>query len=197
MHCEYFGLVLPGRSGFRNTELGSGQMRNFFSRQRLVSLIKNQTLHFCLVFIAGLLLGAIYARSLSPQKLTLMRQAVFCQSSIVGLLCCSILPFLLAAYAAYIGRRELMLAVCACKAFSYSAAGLALHRVFGTAGWLMQPMAQFTQTVTLPVFCFFILRICAGRRQKRSLIVILIITILAAGIDYFVVSPFVAGLIKN
>ncbi len=172
-------------------------MRNLISHQRVILLIKNQKLHLYLVFAAGLVLGAAYACTVSPYKLSLMRQAVSGQSSIVGLLCCSILPFLLAAYAAYIGRRALLLAVCACKAFLYSAAGLAMYRAFGTAGWLIQPMAHFTQTLSLPLFWYFSLRLCAGRKSGRALAVILVLTVILAGIDYFVVSPFVAGLINH
>ncbi len=169
-----------------------------FVRQQMLRLQQCKQLHILVTWTVGLLFGVLFSRNRDPTLASLMRQAASCRMSIVGILCC-FLPFLLAAHAAYIGRPFLLLLVCSCKSFSFSFVAAALFRAFGTAGWLIWPMVHFTQLLTLPVFCWFCLRWYAQKMDGifRNLGVCIGICAFIAGMDYFVVSPFVAGILSN
>lgn len=152
---------------------------------------------FVIGWIVGLLAGTVFAVITDVSFLPLMRKAAACRVSIIGLMCTALLPFLFAAYAVFINRFELLLTVCVCKVFSFAYCAVLAARAFGSAGWLVQPLLQFTDICTVPVLCWFSLRHIrtdtVSLRTEFS--VCLFLTAAAAGLDYFVVSPFLAKLI--
>ncbi len=165
--------------------------------RHISAFLRRKRVQLWLVWLLGLSLGTVLAAYADPSCFSLMRSAASCRMSIVGLVASVLLPFLFSAYAVTISRPELVLGICACKAFSFAYCGQIARMAYGTAGWLVQPLLQFTAICTLPVFCGFCLRHIAGGKAtaRRDLGLCLGLAVLIAGVDYFVVSPFLAGLI--
>lgn len=163
----------------------------------LRAVCRSRLFQFALCWLAGLCLGTLLALSAGSSSFSVMRLAASSRVSIVYSLCCVFLPFLLAAYAVYIHRFALLIFLCFCKAISFSFCALLAVRAFGTAGWLVQPMLQFTDTCLVPVLCWFCIRSISGSSTsvRKDLILSLIIGAAAVSMDYFLVSPFLAELI--
>lgn len=162
----------------------------------LIRLVRRDTVRVSLCWTAGLLIGTLFAARGNPSCSSMMRLAAGCRASIVGLAAAAVLPFLLAAYAALFSRPALLLAVCGCKAFCLCSVACLTVGAFGSAGWLIQPLLQFTGLCTAPLLCWFCLRHLSGAAPtlRRDLRICIFLALLAAGIDYTVVSPFLARL---
>lgn len=141
----------------------------------------------------GLLLGTLFAAGLDPAFLSLMRRYFTFPVSIVIHLILAVLPFLICTYGFVICRKEIILAVLFCKGFSFSLLALSAYFIFGSAGWLVQPMLQFSDIMLMPVLCWFCLR--NGRSLMRDHLMCVGTAIGAVLIHYFVVLPYVAELI--
>ena len=128
----------------------------------------SKSLCVLLSWMLGLLFGTLIAAKIDPISFSLMRRTASSQVSIVDLFIAAAFPFLIAAYAVYINRPKVLLAVCFCKAFGFSFCAFLIIASFGTAGWLVQPLLQFTDIFLIPVFCWFCIRNLSG--NKKSLI---------------------------
>lgn len=155
-----------------------------------------QTRCLSLVWILGLGLGAFLAAGSEP-SFAWMRLAAQQRVSIVFFWILAVFPFLIAAYAITVRRQEILLAVCFCHTFSTSYIGVFLHRMFGTAGWLIEPMFLLTQNLCLPFLCWFILRHMDGKKNTmvRDHVFCLVFALILATFQYFAVTPFLAELI--
>ena len=161
-------------------------------------MVKERTLFgFVICWLSGIALGALFAAGAADPLLSLMRPVFSSRVSIVVLLLSAALPFLITAYAVAINRFWILLTVGFFKGFAFALCACVICRSFGTAGWLVQPMAQFTDTVLGPVFCLFGIRRCLLRNRcgKRDLVICLLICALAVIADYFLVSQFLAPLV--
>ena len=152
---------------------------------------------FGFVFLGGLLLGALLAPYAAEDYYLLMRRAAGSPVSIVGLFASILLPFLIAAYAVFISKPVLLYAVCFCKAvlFSFCCRGIQLS--FGSAGWLVLILMQFSDLCMLPVLCWFSFRhLGNGTHQlKRDFAIVCLIGFAVGILDYCMVSPFLVMLI--
>lgn len=148
-------------------------------------------------WVLGILLGTLSAVNADDSLLAMMRRAADSQVSIVTLLLSAVLPFLIAAYAVFINRYAIFYAVCAGKAFAFSYCAAVIFRAFGSAGWLVQPLLQFSDTVLSILFCWFCFRRCGGDRfdGKADLAVCMIISAAVVVIDSLLVSSFLGTLI--
>ena len=146
----------------------------------------------------GLLCGSFLADSASPTFLLLTRSATSKAVSVVGLCICSFFTFLLSALAVSFHRIKLLYAIFFCKALLFSWSGCCVMAVFGSAGWLVQFLYQFSDLFFVPALCWFALRHISGGRAglKKDVSVLLLLAAIVGCIDYFLVSPFLAGLIK-
>lgn len=171
-------------------------MHNTLRPDSLLRFLRRDTVQVGLCWTAGLLIGTLFAARGDNSCFSMMRPAAGCRASIVGLTVAAVLPFLLAAYAAFISRPGFLLAVCGCKAFCLGYIGCLAGNAFGSAGWLIQPLLQFTSLCTAPLLCWFCFRNLSGSAPTvgRDLRICIFPAILAAGIDYTVVSPFLAKL---
>lgn len=146
-------------------------------------------------WILGLILGASLAAGSEP-SFAWMRLAAQQRVSIVFFWILAVFPFLLTAYAATVSRREILLAVCFCHTFFISYLGVSLHKVFGSAGWLLEPMLLFSELICLPVLFWFSYRHLEDKNTLfRDHIICLILALIAASIQYFTVTPFLTKLI--
>ena len=149
------------------------------------------------VWVFGLVLGALLAPGGEDPFLSLMRPELTHRVSIVFGLMSASLPLLLAAYAVSIYNAKLLYLISFSKAFLFSYCGFFVYSLFGSAGWLMRLLLQFTDIVSVPVYCWFCIRQVAGKKRlaMKDLIISLLVTLSAAGIDYVLLGPFFAMLI--
>ena len=149
------------------------------------------------VWLIGLFVGMYLGSNADNSYFLLMRMALNTRVSIVGLLGISCLPFLLSAYAVYLGKPKLILLVCFCKAVLFTSCGYAVLISFGSAGWLIRLLLQFSDIVLLPLYCWFSIRHIHGKETtlKRDTAVCILAAACAGSIDYCLVSPFLAMLI--
>ena len=141
---------------------------------------------------AGLLTGTYLAVSTEPTFFHGMLAALSCRPSIPGLLTATFLPFLLSACTAAASYRSLLLFVSFFRACVFMFVGTVLDLTYGSAGWLVRCLLQFSGIVTLPIFCWFCLRCYTGsadKSRKRDLLVCFLLTAAAVLADYFAVTP--------
>ena len=149
---------------------------------------------WCFGFICGIL--AFF--SAETFLLLQMHMSSFGSMSIVGLLCITLLPFLLSAYAVLISRPAWLFLICFCKAFFYSFVSILLMQCYGSAGWLIRVIFLFNDFLAVPVLYLFWLRSlshCTPNRFLESTLFYIAI-LLIGSIDYYVVFPLFAGLLS-
>ena len=149
----------------------------------------------CAVCSAGL--GVIFAATVGDIYFLLMRKAASCFVSIVGSAVTVLLPFLVSTF--IITHSKLWLAYfgCGIYIFSLSSTCYAICRSFGTAGWLMQLMMQFSDIWLIPVLIWlFVLRL-TGKCNRRICICCIGFALVIGMIDYCIISPFLANLIDS
>ena len=171
-------------------------MQKRISLCRIFHLLKQPVYRLCLVWLSGLLLGTFFAVGLDDSFSSLMRPSLSDGVSIFRQLATVCLPFLFAAYAVSINKPGLLLALCFVKAFCFSFCGMLIYSAFGSAGWLVRYLLQFTDILSAPILFWY----CLGHvdrpyRAKRDLLICASLSALIVCIDYFAVSPFLAELI--
>ena len=170
-------------------QISVSHMRPYLVRQRRYIL-------FCLIWTTGFLLGMVLAAGLDGSFFSLMRPTLGGRVSIIRQLAALSLPFLLAAFAVYANKLFWVYLLCFMKACGFTFCGMAINSAYGSAGWLVRILLQFSDMLTLPVFCWFCLQIL----RKKSVILndLIICAIFAATfvcIEHFAVLPFLAELI--
>ena len=115
----------------------------------------------------------------------------------MGLASGALLPFLLAAWASWIGLEGLTVLVCLLKGFAFGLLGGGLGLVFGSAAWLVRLLLLFTDWICFPLLCWFCLRRFTGRRRElwTDLAVCGTLALLAVFLEVCVIAPFLASLL--
>lgn len=151
------------------------------------------------VWILGLIMGTIFAATAGNQYFLLMRMAPQSHVSIVGLSVTVLLPFLLAAYAVYKDRPWMLYVICFIKVFTFAFCGFGATAAYGSAGWLVRLLLQFSDICTVPILCWFSLRHLTGREAgwKRDVGIGLGVEMIVCCLDLWYISPFLALITKN
>lgn len=155
--------------------------------------VRSDFFKLTVTWFLGLLLGTLFAAGLDLSFLSLMRRYFSFPVSIVIRLILAVLPFLVCTYGFMIRRQVIILAVLFCKGFSFSLLALSAYFIFGSAGWLVQPMLQFSDLMLMPVLCWFCFR--NGRSLMRDHLMCVGTAVGAVLIHCCVVLPYVAELI--
>lgn len=150
---------------------------------------------FCFCSFLGLLLGFAFALRADASLLSWMRLAVKSRVSIFVSLSCA-LPFLIAAHAVLIEQWNLLHLLGFLRFFCWGLCAGICVGTFGSAAWLVQPMLQFSDSVSLLLLCLCCARWCDADKltPKRDLCIALSVTLFAVVMDYFIVSPYLATL---
>ena len=153
-------------------------------------------LFLAFAFISGLLMGCVIQLSAEFDSYSWMRGTPDAPVSIVGLLSVILLPFLFSAFAVYSSQRWLLIPIAFCKALSFALVACGIGAAYGSAGWLMRILLMFTDIFSLPLLVLFWVRYCGGERRLTLHSVFTYFTAAACigSIDFFVISPFLAGL---
>ena len=151
---------------------------------------------------AGLLTGTYLAVSADPSFFHGMSVALFCRGSIPGLLTAVFLPFLLSACATAISFRFPLLLIAFFRACAFAYLGTALDLAYGSAGWLLRFLFQFSSILTLPLFCWFCLKCyrCAGGSRRsliRDLFICFLIAAIAVLADHFAAAPLLSYAVNH
>ncbi len=128
--------------------------------------ISGRSVLFGLVWLSGLCFGGWIANQVSEHYLLLMRRAATAPVSIIGLLAGAGIPLLCVYFSVIISRPWLIYPVCFFKACSFSLTGFAIRTAFGSAGWLVRLLLQFTDGGALLLLCWFALRHLDGSTNK-------------------------------
>ena len=126
-----------------------------------------------------------------------MRLSVFYRVSIVLTVLWCVLPLLIAAYAVKIQNYTILMAVSGVRSFCFSYTLAVIALAFGSASWLVQPMLQFSDWLSLVVFCVLVIRWSCDldTHLTRDLCMGIFLIILAVIIDFLAVSPFLMGIL--
>ena len=154
---------------------------------------------FAFVWISGLSLGTVFAAVASNHYFLMMHRAPSCPVTIVGLAATVLLPFLFTAFAVYKNRHWMLFVICFTKAFIFAHSGFGIHAAYGSAGWLIRPLFQFSDLLTVPVLCWYSLQNLTKTAswRKREFWICLGIDILVCCLDLWYISPFLAMITKN
>ena len=149
-----------------------------------------------LSWILGLISGCTLCLSADTTAFSLMRMAPGCPVSIVRLLAVTFLPFLFSGFAAFITQAWLLIPIAFLKSFTFSAASTAVMLSFGAAGWLICILLMFSSICTMPILILYWIRYSRKGYPLALWHKISFISLIFAvcGIDFYVISPFLAGL---
>ncbi len=170
-------------------------MKKQFPRILSFFLCRRKALSLALVWIGGLLSGLLLAELTGDTYTALMRTAAQNRVSIVGLFAVTCLPFLFTAFAVFISRPSLIYGAAFVQALLFSWCGLGVLNAYGSAGWLVRLLLQFSSGCALSVFCWFCIRCLQGKTLKKDLFVSAAVLAVICSIDYCFVSPFLVMLI--
>lgn len=152
-------------------------------------------LALCAVLGAGF--GVFFAASAGDSYMLLMRMAASRPVSIVGSAVAVFVPFLVSVFFIMHSKPWLVYWICGARLFLFSAAGWAIARSFGTAGWLVRLMLQFPDLCLIPVLIWFSVLRLTGRGSRRAAIQSILFAAAVGMINYCMISPFWANLIDS
>ena len=169
------------------------------ARPRLRLQVPKVYLLFIGVWLAGLILGTYFAAVSGNYYFLLMHVAPTCPVSIVGLTATVLLPFLFTAYAVYKDRPWMLYGICFLKVFTFGFCGFGITAAYGSAGWLVRFLFQFSDICSVPILCWFALRNLNGRNAnlKREFWICLGLNLIICCLDLCYISPFLAHITKN
>ena len=150
------------------------------------------------VLCSGFLIGSIFPMLTENNSLSMMRTAAQCRVSIVTLFSVLILPFLFSSFAVMIHQVWLLLPIGFMKAFLFGFASSSVLCLFGSPGWLICLFLLFSDYLSLPVLCWFWIRVLDPnfRSVTRSLVPLVPLLFGIVFIDVHYVSPFLVDLLS-
>ena len=143
-------------------------------------------------WICGLLCGVAFFSVSSPETFSVMRRAVLCPVSIVGLINAALIPFLLSAFFALLSMNWMVMGICFVKAFLFAFVSLGMLSGFGSGGWLLRFFLLFGDSTALPLLYWCWMRFVRAAAHSWIMIAVVCCSLLGAIIlDYRVIAPFV------
>ncbi len=148
-----------------------------------------------IVLLSGYICGILVSMKAGNIS-SLMYAAVNARVSIVSLLLAFLLPFLLSAIAVYLGQPWLFLPIGFCKAFCFACVSYGIGYAYAGAGWLMRWLFMFSDTLTMPLLCYFWLSHMSGspRNSPAAWFWILSASLFIGYIDFRFIAPILAVL---
>ena len=156
-------------------------------------------LYLASAMLAGAVSGVYLAMQSTDTFLPLMRAAAGYRMSIVGLIASRFLPFLFTAFAVYIAKYWLLIPVFFIKGCAITWCGCLTVAAFGSAGWLVQPLFQFSDILLMPMLCWISIRHITKSQVSigRDLKICGAAFVLTGALDYCIVSPFLVMLLTT
>ncbi len=153
---------------------------------------------FSFFWIAGLLMGSYSAIQTSTIHNSWTQGLFNSHLSVVGLIACLTLPFLLSAILFRMSLPGAVIPVIFLKAFSFSFCASSLVYPLHYSGWLLRLLFLFSDSVlSVPLLLFVMRNIQSDRNSRHNDLLRCLVLILVIGcIDSFVVSPFGVSLLS-
>ena len=139
----------------------------------------------------GLLCGVIWYVISSKDAVSLMRGAMFCAVSIVGLPNAVLIPFLLSALFTAMSVPEMLVVICFFKACSFSFVSLGLLLSMDSGGWLLRCLLLFGDCTMMPLLYWYWLRSLTPSETSHRVATgfTLFMIVLVAILNYCVIAP--------
>lgn len=172
---------------------------DLFFRSGNGSFLRKDPTHFlAFTWLTGLLSGLIISLGHLPATASMMRLAPTVQVSIVSLIIAISFPLLLSAIAVFCSGPWLLIPIVFGKAFLYAFVCAGVLNSWGSAGWLLQLLLVFSDTLMLPVLWLFWLRTCrhTGKGIIPGIILAASAGLLICSIDFRFISPFLTDLLS-
>lgn len=178
------------------TQMEVPNMVGFLRKLHRLWICRQDSLLLAFFCVTGALTGICIADRSGEHFFSMMRMAPSVHVSITGLIASAVLPFLIAAFAVYISAPQILYSILFLKIMLFCWCGCGIYAVFGSAGWLVRMLLQFTDCCMVPVLCWFCLRHSSGSHVFlwRDFSVCIAIAGIIGIIDYSVISPFLATL---
>ena len=169
--------------------------------RKIISIvIRNvNTLILACILLFGYLIGTFLSAETPVTFYTLMRSAASSPVSIVGSLISAFLPFLLAFVVVHCGKPALLYFILFCKAVALSHCSMCCHLAFGSGGWLVRLLLQFSDILLLPLLCRFAIHYLRQSKplRKYDIFVCSCAAAFVAIINFCFISPYLAMLIDT
>lgn len=153
-------------------------------------------LGFC--WVLGILFGMHFVSFVSEPFSSLIRTGVYSRVTTAGLLTVLLLPLFASAITVYFFIPYLQYFICFLKAFCFGCCLYCSVHTFAAAGWLIMSLMMFSDSCMLVPLLWFWCRHITGNRQslKRDVYYCLTAAVLIGFVDYFIISPYLVGLLK-
>ncbi len=138
-----------------------------YAKERSLSYVNRKNANFNLAsfWVTGLILGTwLFCTSDNPATAS-VRSAASGSVSLLNLLLCVWMPFLLSALAIRIHAPFILGIICLCKAASLIFVSCAVFAAFGQSAWLVHALLLFSDLLGSVVLIFFLLRFGSGLRN--------------------------------
>ena len=164
---------------------------------KVVKQLRCRDVSLMVVWSLGLLLGAVFSPGPGNALFALAHWEGSSRVPLISHLATVSLPLLLTAYVVSIRKPHFLLVISFIRAFQFTFCGGFIYSLYGSAGWLVRLLLQFTDIFSVPILCWFSLRHISGDRglNKKDFRISLALTLIVGCIDYFAISPFFARLI--
>lgn len=146
-------------------------------------------------FILGFLAGALIVSSNATQLTLQIRSAAISPASSVGLLA-QIFFSCTATLLLYKTRRGYLFLLSFVQALTFGIVATAIYYAYGSARWLVHALMLFTRTITLISLFWFWLHLVSGQSHSifQDLLLTLCVSVIAAVIDIYLISPILLKL---
>lgn len=154
---------------------------------------------FCLYWLLGSGLGFWIFASQQTLYSSLMRSAVCCSVSIVGLLVLVIFPFAVTAFVVAFSKLNILYVLCFLKATLYSLNVISVYSACGGGGWLAQLLILFLDNCSLIFLWLLWINANTSARTKyfNYLVLGFVICTLIWVLDQRVISQFAVSVFNR
>lgn len=146
-------------------------------------------------WLTGLTCGMFLSLYAGTPILSMMRGILYDSVSIVSLVVTGLIPFLFTAYAVFISKPRLVLAVCFLKAYLLSFVSTEISAAFASAGWLVRSLILLHNSAVCVMLHLLWIRVLSGRKVHWFIISIGIVV--ASVVSFYIISPLLACLIEQ
>lgn len=156
------------------------------------------TVFLLLIWIAGSASGILFALMIHADVRPMLYDAISQPLSLIDILVVDLLPFLICTLAVSCSEIWVLPVVSFLKASAFSFTACAISMAFGESGWLIRFLLLFSNTLLLPVFCLYCQRYIRGNKASAfcERFIWFLIAAAIGCLDYFLVSPFLAELLR-
>ena len=145
----------------------------------------------------GTSLGILVAITAGDKYFLLMRMAIRRPVSIVGSAVAVVIPFLVSFYLVNHSRPWLVYLVCAVRLCTFASVASAISFTFGNSGWIVRLLLQFPDLCLIPMLLYMSCHSLMGHMSRGHQITCIAYSIAIGMINYFMISPFLAGIIDS